>query len=101
MINAKNPDIMNEHSSNSTHIPGVICRHFGSVMPSSAIVAVYLFGSQLHADCKKTSDIDIAVLFDEGAYKADPIRTSAPAYMAAAQTGLAAGCETDVTLSMK
>jgi len=73
-------------------------KSFEAVLPDSAIIAVYIFGSQVKGPVQNASDIDIAVLFDETAYKNDPIGTSAPAYLAATRTGLATASKTDVTI---
>jgi len=68
------------------------------ILSSSSIIAVYIFGSILRDPSKKEADIDIAFLLDEKAYKADPVKSIAPAYLAAAQAGLALNRKTDVTI---
>lgn len=71
---------------------------FEAILSSSAIIAVYIFGSYVKSRERNTSDIDIALLFDEKSYKGDPITASAPAYLAATRVGLAIECETDITI---
>jgi len=73
-------------------------KYFEAILPSSEIITVYIFGSQVRGSIQNASDIDIAILFDEPAYKNDPIGTSAPAYLAATRVGLATALETDVTI---
>ena len=75
-----------------------IRKSFEAILSTSAIIAVYIFGSQVKSRKKNASDIDIAFLFDEASYKHDPIGTSAPAYLAATRAGLATECKTDVTI---
>ena len=62
------------------------------------IVAVYLFGSNVRGEAGKDSDLDLAFLLDESAYKDDPLAAVAPAYLAAANLGMFMGTETDVTI---
>lgn len=73
-------------------------KYFEAILSNSSIIAVYIFGSQVKNQSKNTSDVDIAILFDEMAYKKDPIGTTAPAYLAAARVGLDTGLKTDVSV---
>jgi len=63
------------------------------------VVAVYLFGSTVRPETiKKESDVDLAFLLDAGSYSSDPLKTTAPAYLAAAALGMSLGLQTDVTI---
>jgi predicted nucleotidyltransferase len=62
------------------------------------VVAVYLFGSRIKGDAKKNSDLDIAFLLDERAYRNDPLATVAPAYLSATNLGMHLAMETDVNI---
>ncbi len=84
--------------SDSAVILTKVRKCFEAILSNSTVIAVYIFGSQVKNHSKETSDIDIAVLFDETAYKNDPIGTSAPAYLAATRAGLATSFKTDVTI---
>ncbi len=64
----------------------------------SFITAVYLFGSHAQERAREDSDIDMAFLLDEKAYKSDPFETSSPAYIIAADLGMRLGKNTDVTI---
>jgi len=65
---------------------------------NSAITAVYIFGSTVTGRAAITSDVDLAFLLDENAYKADPLAASAPCYLAATRLGMEFGKKTDVTI---
>ena len=65
---------------------------------SSCIVVVYLFGSYAKGKEKARSDMDLAFLLDEKAYKADPFETTGHAYMTAMQIGTKFWKETDVVI---
>ena len=84
------------------YIPANIHRHiddsFEMVLDGSSIIAVYVFGSILTGHSKKESDIDIATLLDEKFYKADPLASIAPVYLAATRAGMALDRKTDVTI---
>jgi predicted nucleotidyltransferase len=62
------------------------------------IAAVYLFGSFLRGGLRIDSDIDLAFLLDEKAYKSDPIIAMSPAHLIAAKVGMQLDRETDVTI---
>jgi predicted nucleotidyltransferase len=62
------------------------------------VVAVYLFGSNVKGDAGLDSDLDLAFLLDESAYRNDPLATVAPSYLAATNLGMTMGRETDVTI---
>ena len=80
------------------HIRKVVMDSVSSNPDDSKILAVYLFGSRATEDQGDESDIDIAFLLDEGYYRSDPVKASAPAYLAAARIGLEMDCETDVVI---
>ncbi len=62
------------------------------------IAAVYLFGSFLRGGLRIDSDIDLAFLLDQKAYKSDPINAMSPAHLIAAKVGTQLDRETDVTI---
>ena len=62
------------------------------------IAVVYLFGSFLRGGLRIDSDIDLAFLLDEKAYKSDPIIAMSPAHLIAAKVGMQLDRETDVTI---
>jgi predicted nucleotidyltransferase len=62
------------------------------------IVAGYLFGSLSRSELRPDSDIDLAFLLDEKAYKSDPIIAMSPAHLIAAKVGMQLDRETDVTI---
>jgi predicted nucleotidyltransferase len=64
----------------------------------SPIVVVYLFGSYAKGKEKARSDMDLAFLLDEKAYKADPFEVTGRAYMTAMRIGSKFGRETDVVI---
>ena len=63
-----------------------------------SIVAVYLFGSYAREEEKAQSDIDLAFLLDEQAYRADPFEATCLAYMIAMRIGMGLHMQTDVTI---
>lgn len=65
---------------------------------NSAITGVYIFGSTVTGQARTTSDVDLAFLLHEDAYKADPLVASAPCYLAATRLGMEFGKKTDVTI---
>ena len=65
---------------------------------SRIVVAAYLFGSHANAGAGKNSDLDLAFLLDEQAYKNDPLATVSPAYLAATNLGMSLRKKTDVTI---
>jgi predicted nucleotidyltransferase len=82
----------------STHVQQQLLEFIEAVISGSAIIAVYIFGSTLTVHSKTESDIDIAVLLDEEAYKADPVAAMAPAYLAVTRAGMALEKKTDVSI---
>jgi predicted nucleotidyltransferase len=64
----------------------------------SPIVVVYLFGSYAKGKEKARSDMDLAFLLDEKAYKADPFEVTGRAYMTAMRIGSKFGRDTDVVI---
>jgi len=62
------------------------------------IAGVYLFGSFLRGGLRIDSDIDLAFLLDEKAYKSDPIIAMSPAHLIAAKVGMQLDRATDVTI---
>ncbi len=61
-------------------------------------MAVYLFGSYVKGKEKAQSDMDLAFLLDEKAYRADPFEATGPAYMAAMRIRIRFKRETDVVI---
>lgn len=64
----------------------------------ASVTAVYLFGSCVQERVREHSDIDLAFLFPEPVYKADPFATLGTAAMLAAQIGEQFRRVTDVTI---
>ena len=64
----------------------------------SPIVVVYLFGSYVKGKENARSDMDLAFLLDENAYKADPFETTGRSHMTAMRIGSKFGRETDVVI---
>lgn len=69
-----------------------------SLKDTLSIVAVYLFGSYARGQAKALSDMDLAFLLDEKAYRADPFEAACPAHMIAMQIGMGLRVQTDVTI---
>ena len=67
-------------------------------LANSAILVVYIFGSSVAGEERINSDLDLAFLLDEKAYKADPVSAVAPSYLAATKVGMKLERETDVTV---
>lgn len=82
----------------TTNIVDDLIRYFNSSQVDESVVAVYLFGSFIKSETKNASDIDLAFLLDEQAYKTDPIDAMSPAHLIAAQFGMKVDKETDVTI---
>lgn len=82
----------------TTNITDDLIRYFNSSQVDESVVAVYLFGSLIKSETKNSSDIDLAFLLDEQAYKTDPIDAMSPAHLIAAQFGMKVDKETDVTI---
>ena len=81
-----------------TNITDNLIRYFNASPVDDSIIAVYLFGSCIKDGIEKASDIDLAFLLDEQAYKADPIKTMYPTHLIAAGIGTQFDKETDVTI---
>jgi predicted nucleotidyltransferase len=81
-----------------TNITDDLIRYFNAPTVDKSVVAVYLFGSCIRDETEKASDIDLAFLLDEQAYKADPISTMSPAYLIASEIAMHFDKETDVTI---
>ena len=75
-----------------------ISKTMDSVRPGAAIVAVYIFGSIARDHAQEESDIDVAFLLDEAAYKKDPVEAIGPVYLMATRMGMALDRESDVTI---
>ena len=82
----------------TTNITDDLIRYFNSSQVDESIVAVYLFGSLIKSETKKASDIDVAFLLDEQAYKTDPIGAISPAHLIAAGIAMQFDKETDVSI---
>jgi predicted nucleotidyltransferase len=80
------------------NITADLIRYFNSSRVDESVTAVYLFGSSITGETKNASDIDLAFLLDEQAYKTDPVNAMSPAYLVAAQFGMKVDKETDVTI---
>ena len=83
---------------NVSNIAKFLRKQIAEMQGETSIVSVYLFGSILKGNAGKASDIDLAFLLDEKAYKSDPIIAMSPAHLIAAQVGLKFDKETDVTI---
>jgi predicted nucleotidyltransferase len=81
-----------------TNIANDLAGFFNASQVDDSIVAVYLFGSCIKGEAEISSDIDLAFLLDEQAYKNDPIGAMSPAHLIAAQFGMKVDKETDVTI---
>lgn len=81
-----------------SNIAKILRGQIAEIQGKTSILAVYLFGSCLKSDTGKASDIDLAFLLDEKAYKSDPIEAMSPAHLIAAQVGMKVDKETDVTI---
>ena len=82
----------------TSNIADDLIRYFSSLQVDESVVAVYLFGSSITGETKNASDIDLAFLLDEQAYKSDPISAMSPAYLIAAGIAMHFDKETDVTI---
>jgi len=83
---------------NVSNITKFLRKQTAEMQGETSIVSGYLFGSILEGNAGKTSDIDLAFLLDENAYKSDPINAMSPAHLIAAKVGLQLDRETDVTI---
>jgi predicted nucleotidyltransferase len=73
-------------------------KQIAEMQGETSIVSGYLFGSFLKGNAGKTSDIDLAFLLDEKAYKSEAIIAMSPAHLIAAKVGTQFDRETDVTI---
>ena len=83
---------------NISNITKLLSKQIAEIQGETLIVSVYLFGSILKGNAGKTSDIDLAFLLDEKAYKSDAIIAMSPAHLIAAKVGMQLDRETDVTI---
>ena len=81
-----------------SNIAKFLRKRIAEMRGETSIVFVYLFGSILKGNAGKTSDIDLAFLLDEKAYKSDAIIAMSPAHLIAAKVGTQLDRETDVTI---
>ena len=82
----------------NSEITNAIQRYIAESQNDGSIVAIYLFGSFLRGETEKSSDIDLAFLLDEKAYKSDPIIAMSPAHLIAARVGMEFNRQTDVMI---
>jgi predicted nucleotidyltransferase len=82
----------------NSEISNAVQKYIAESQNDGSIVAIYLFGSFLRGETEKSSDIDLAFLLDEKAYKSDPIIAMSPAHLIAAKVGMQLDRETDVTI---
>jgi predicted nucleotidyltransferase len=83
---------------NISNIAKSLRKRIAEMQGEPSIVSIYLFGSILKGNAGKTSDIDLAFLLDEKAYKSDAIFAMSPAHLIAAKIGTQLDRETDVTI---
>ncbi len=83
---------------NVSNIAKFLSKQIAEIQGETLIVSVYIFGSFLKGNSGKASDIDLAFLLDEKAYKSDPIIAMSPAHLIAAKVGMQLDRETDVTI---
>ena len=83
---------------NVSNIAKFLRKQIVEMRGETSIVSVYLFGSFIKGNAGKASDIDLAFLLDEKAYKSDPIVAMSPAHLIAAKVGMQLDSETDVTI---
>ena len=81
-----------------TKIADDLIRYFDASPVDDSIIAVYLFGSSVRDGIEKASDIDLAFLLDEQAFKTDPIVAMYPTHLIAAEIAMQFDKETDVTI---
>ena len=82
----------------NSEITDTIQRYIAESQNDGSIVAVYLFGSFLRGETEKGSDVDLAFLLEEKAYRSDPVMTMSPAHLIAAEVGKGFNKETDVII---
>ena len=83
---------------NVSNITKFLRKQIAEMRGETSIVCGYLFGSILKGKAGKKSDIDLAFLLDEKAYKSDAIIAMSPAHLIAAKVGTQLDRETDVTI---
>ena len=83
---------------NVSNIAKLLRKQIAEMQGETLIVSVYIFGSFLKGNAGKASDIDLAFLLDEKAYKSDPIIAMSPAHLIAAQVGMKFDRQTDVMI---
>ena len=83
---------------NVSNIAKFLSKQIAEIQGETLVVSVYIFGSFLKGNSGKASDIDLAFLLDEKAYKSDPIIAMSPAHLIAAKVGMQLDRETDVTI---
>jgi len=83
---------------NFSNITKFLRKQIAEMQGETSIVSVYLFGSILKGNAGKKSDIDLAFLLDEKAYKSDAIIAMSPAHLIAAKVGSQLDREADVTI---
>jgi predicted nucleotidyltransferase len=62
------------------------------------VCVAYVFGSFAARRAGPKSDLDLAFLLDEGAYREDPFEAGSPAFLAATEAGMRFKVQTDVTI---
>jgi predicted nucleotidyltransferase len=91
--------MMNLKIQSSCRLRQPLQEYLRKVIPESSLVAVvYLFGSFGQGRESEQSDIDLAFLFPDALYKADPFEVMGMAAMIAAQVGMHFDRETDLTI---
>ena len=83
---------------NISNIAKSLRKRIAEMRGAPSIVSIYLFGSILKGNAGKISDIDLAFLLDEKAYKSDAIIAMSPAHLIAAQVGMKFDRQTDVMI---
>jgi len=83
---------------NISNIVTFLRKQIAEIRGETPIVSGYLFGSILKGNAGKTSDIDLAFLLDEKAYKSDAIIAMLPAHLIAARVGMEFNRQTDVMI---
>jgi predicted nucleotidyltransferase len=83
---------------NVSNIAKFLRKQIVETQSETLIGSVYLFESFLKGNAGKASDIDLAFLLDEKAYKSGPIIAMSPAHLIAAKVGTQLDRETDVTI---
>jgi predicted nucleotidyltransferase len=83
---------------NVSNIAKFLRKRITEIQGETSIVSVYLFGSFFKGNAGKASDIDLAFLLYEKAYKSDPINAMSPAHLIAAQVGMKFDRQTDVMI---